>query len=172
MKRLFQNNPLHITTSVFLFWKGIVPLLIITLLAIELSQPHLRLPWTWTYVELLLSTGFGAPLFLMFTNGFIDNDTATIVFIVVIFTLIIAFLVFCVLFAINRSCSNAGSIGLFILCVLDLPTNFIVIDYLCEEWWSYLVFIVFNIAILISLVILRRSRQGARTWLNKMPDSI
>ena len=171
MKKIFQSKPLHITTSVFLFWKGIVPLLIITLIVIELSPPHSSLI-SQTYAELLLSTGFGTPLYLMLIGGFVGNDTATIVFIVVVFTLIIAFLVFCVLFAINRSCSNAGSIGLFILCILDLPINFSIIRYICEEWWSYLVFIVFNIAILISLVILRRSRQGARTRLNKMPDSI
>ncbi len=172
MKRLFQNSPLHITTSVLLFWKGIVPLLILMFIAIELSPPHSSL-LSDTHFELLLSTGYFTPWFLiMVLGGSSETLIASIIFIGVTLIMFIAFLVFCVLFAINRSCSNAGSIGLFILCILDLPINFIIIHDICEEWWPSLVFIVFNIAILISLVILRRSRQGARTWLNKMPDSI
>ena len=159
MKRLFQSIPAHIITSALMFWKGFSLILWILL---DLSR-------TGCGMEVFASTGSFTPLWLMLVAGLSNNRTFLIAMLIAICISILAFWVFFVLFAINRSCSSAGSIALLVFCIIDLPITF---TSSLSQWWTALLCIVFHAALFISMAVLRRSRPGARDALDTVPNSL
>ena len=160
MKPLFQSRPLHLTACILLFWKGTS--IIIWLLLQEFGMLGIRQDFFW-------STGFASSFGL--TVGAVLSESRTIL-IVTLVAMCLAFLVFWVFFvllAINRSSAGVASVGLFVLCVLDLPTT---VACSFSRWWSILVCIVFHAAIFITIALLRRSRSGFSLVLSKIPESI
>lgn len=160
MKPLFQSKPLHITTCILLFWRGIS--IIIWLLLQEFGMIGIG-------AGFFFSTGFVSSVGLPVAAAFSESRTFLIVVLAVICLAFLTYWVFFVLLAINHSSAGFASVGLLVLCVLDLP---ITVAWSFSQWWSILVCIVFHAAIFITVALLRRSRPGSRIWLNKIPNSI
>ena len=160
MKPLFQSRPLHLTACILLFWKGISR--IICFLLQEFGM-------IGNIEDFFISTGFGSSLVLVVAGAFSESRTFLIVALAVMCLAFLTFWVFFVLLAINRSSAAFASVGLMVLCVLDLPMT-VVCSF--SQWWSILVCIVFHAAIFITVALLRRSRPGFSLELSKIPESI
>lgn len=160
MKPLFQSRPLHLTACMLLFWKGTS--IIIWFLLQEFGMLGIG-------EGFFFPTGFVSSLGLIFAAAFSESRTILIVALAAICLAFLAFWVFFVLLAINRSSAGFASVGLLVLCALDLP---ITVAFSFSQWWSILVCIVFHAAIFITVALLRRSRSGILIWLNKIPNSI
>lgn len=160
MKSLFQSKSLHLTACILLFWKGTS--MIIWFLLQEFGM--LRFGESF-----LFPTGFVSPLGLIVAGVFSESRTFLIIALAAICLAFLSFWVFFVLLAINRSSAGFASVGLLVLCGLDLP---ITIACSFSEWWSILVCIVFHAAIFITVVLLRRSRPGVPVPLSEIPTSI
>lgn len=159
MKPLFQSRPLHLTACILLFWKG-TSIIICFLLQVGMLGIG---------EGFFFPTGFVSSLGLMVAAAFSESRTFLIVALAAICLAFLAFWVFFVLLAINRSSAGFASVGLLVLCALDLP---ITVAVSFSQWWSILVCIVFHAAIFITVALLRRSRSGILIWLNKIPNSI
>jgi hypothetical protein len=161
MKPLFQSRPLHLTACILLFWKGIS--IIIWLMLLEFGMIG--------NIEdyFFISTGFGSPFALVVAGAFSESRTFLIVAFAVMCLAFLTFWVFFVLLAINRSSAGFASVGLVVLCVLDLPMT-----AACSfsQWQSIFLCIVFHAAIFITIALLRRSRPGFSLVLSKIPESI
>ena len=105
----------------------------------------------------------------MAAAGFSDNNAFAFVAFAAFVLTFLAYWVFFVMLTANRSGAGVASVGLLVLCGLDLPTT-VTISF--NQWWSFLVCVVFHAAIFITVVLLRRSRPGAPTQLNETPVSI
>lgn len=160
MKPLFQSRPLHLTACILLFWKGIS--IIIWLLLQEFGM-------IGNIEDFFISTGFGSSFGLMVGAVFSESRTILIVTLAAMCLAFLVFWVFFVLLAINRSSAGFASVGLVVLCALDLPMT---VACSFSRWWSILVCIVFHAAIFITIVLLRRSRPGFSLVLSKIPESI
>ena len=160
MKPLFQSRPLHLTACILLFWKGIS--IIIWFLLQEFGMLGIRQDFFW-------ATGFASSFGLMLGAAFSESRTILIVTLVAMGLAFLVFWVFFVLLAINRSSAAFASVGLVVLCVLDLPMT---VAFSFSQWWSILVCIVFHAAIFITIALLRRSRPGFSLMLSKIPESI
>ncbi|MBR5774554.1 MAG: hypothetical protein IKY44_06865 [Clostridia bacterium] len=157
MKSLFQNKLMHIITCVLLFWKGI------SLVFWFLIDGRGAL------ADFFSSTGFFSPVWMVIIAGFSVGRTALIVALVVGCIAVLAYWTFFVLLATNRSVAGVGSMGILVIWILDLPLSFVGST---AEWWMVLAFVIFNAAIFFSMVVMRRSRQGARDWFERPPKSI
>ena len=160
MKPLFQSRPLHLTACILLFWKGTS--IIIWLLLQEFGMLGIS-------EYFFFSTGFMSSFGLMVGAVFSESHTILIVTLVTMCLAFLVFWVFFVLLAINRSSAGFASVGLLVLCALDLP---ITVAGSFSRWWSILVCIVFHAAIFITIALLRRSRPGFSLVLSKIPESI
>lgn len=160
MKTLFQSRPLHLTTCILLFWKGIS--IIIWFLLQEFGMLGIS-------EDFFFSTGFVSSFGLVVAAAFSESRIFLIVALAVMCLAFLTFWVFFVLLAINRSSAGFASVGFLVLCALDLP---ITVAYSFSRWWSILVCIVFHAAIFITIALLRRSRPGFSLVLSKIPESI
>lgn len=160
MKPLFQSRPLHLTACILLFWKGTS--IIIWLLLQEFGMLGIS-------KDFFFSTGFGSSFALVVAGAFSESRTILIVTLVAMCLAFLVFGVFFVMLAINRSSAGVASVGLLVLCTLDLP---ITVACSFSRWWSILVCIVFHAAIFITIALLRRSRPGFSSVLSKIPESI
>ena len=160
MKSLFQSKPLHLIACILLFWKGTS--IIIWLLLQEFGMLGLG-------KDFFLSTGFASSFGLVVAAAFSESRTFLIVTLAAMCLAFLAFWVFFVLLAINRSGAGFASVGLLVLCALDLP---ITVACSFSRWWSILMCIVFHTAIFITVALLRRSRPGFSLVLSKIPESI
>ncbi len=156
----FRNKPLHLASCILLFWKGI------SVIACILMQELGILDFD---NALFYSTGFMSAFGLMIAALFSAGDTIAFVVLTVVSLAFLAYWVFFVLLAINQTGAGVASVGLLVFCVLDLP---ITVACSFEKWWSVLVCVVFHAAVFITVVLLRRSRQGVAMPLSKMPTSI
>ena len=118
---------------------------------------------------IFISTGFMTSLSLMAAAGFSDSNAFAFVALAAFGLTFLAYWVFFVMLTANRSGASVASVGLLVLCGLDLPTT-AAISF--NQWWSFLVCIVFHAAIFITVVLLRRSRLGVPTQLSELPDSV
>ena len=160
MKPLFQSRPLHLTACILLFWKGTSIIIWLLLQKFEMIG---------NIEDFFISTGFGSSLALVVAGAFSESRTILIVTLVAMCLAFLVFWVFFVLLAINRSSAGVASVGLLVLCALDLP---ITVACSFSRWWSILVCIVFHAAIFITIALLRRSRPGFSLVLSKIPESI
>ncbi len=160
MKPLFQSRPLHLTACILLCWKGTS--MIIWSLLQEIGMLGIS-------EDFFFSTGFGSSLTLVVAGAFSESRTFLIVALAVMCLAFLAFWVFFVMLAINRSSAGVASVGLLVLCALDLP---ITVACSFSQWWSILVCIIFHAAIFITVALLRRSRPGFSSELSKIPESI
>ena len=160
MKPLFQSRPLHLTACILLFWKGasIIIWFLLQEFGILGSGEGFFFP-----------TGFASSWGLMIATAFSESRTFLMIALAAICLAFIAFWVFFVLLAINRSSASFASVGLLVLCALDLPMTVV---WSISQWWSILVCIVFHTAIFITVALLRRSRPGISLELSKIPKSI
>lgn len=157
MKSLFQNKVMHVITCVLLFWKGI-SLILWILFDVNAAR-----------ADFFMSTGFGFPYYTMLTAAASGSRVPAIVILSVGCMAFLAYWIFFVLLATNRSVAGVGSKGILIMLILDLPMAFALSTL---ELWMFLVFVIFNVAIFIFLIVMRRSRQGARDWFDRPPKSI
>lgn len=160
MKSLFQSKPLHLTACILLFWKGIS---VITWLLLK-GVGILGIREGFFY-----STGFMSPLSLMVVAAFSDSRPFFFAVLAVMCLAFLTYWVFYIMLAINRSGAGVASVGLLVLCGLDLP---ITVGCSFTQWWSILVCIAFHAAVFITVALLRRSRPGFPTQLSQMPASI
>ena len=160
MKSLFQSRSLHLTACILLFWKGIS--IIVWLLLQEFGMFGIG-------NDFFSSTGFVSSFALSVAAAFSESLTFFIASLAVLCLAFLVFWVFFVLLAINRSGAGFASIGLLVLCALDLPLTF---AFSLSQWWAILVCIVFHAAIFITIALLRRSRSGFSLELSKIPKSI
>ena len=159
MKPCFQSKSLHFTACALLLWKGISLLLLLPLIDSGIS---------WM-PEFLYSTGLSSLVFLVLAAAFSGSTTLGIAALVVAGIFFIAYWIAFALLAANRTHANGASVLLMILCALDLPLTFL---YAMDYWWLIPVFLVFHIALFISLIMMRRSRPGVTVPLNEIPKDI
>lgn len=160
MKAMFQSKPLHLTACILLFWKGIS--LFVGLLLRMADMPK----WIGC---LFYPTGFVSAFALGIVAAFAEVSVLIVVLWALLGVAFLAYWVFFVLLARNRSGAGFASVGLLVLCALDLP-----ITVLCSlgDVWLFLACFVFHTALFIVLVLLRRSRPGTPVPLSKPPASI
>ena len=115
------------------------------------------------------STGFVSSLTFLFAAAFSDSRTLFFIVLAVMCLVFLAYWVFFVLLAINRSGAGVASVVLLVLCALDLPLT---VGSSFAQWWSFLVCIAFHTAVFITVILLRRSRPGVPVQLCELPDSI
>ena len=159
MQPCFQNKPLHLTVCLLLAWKGIS-----TIVWFLLDNAGI-----FGYEGFFLSTGFISHLCLLMIAAFSESRTFFFVALAVIIVALIVYWVFFILLAINRSGAGVASVALLILCGLDFPLT---LDFSFSGGWSSLLSIAFHVAILLTVVLLRRSRPGVTVPLNKIPKDI
>ena len=157
MKPLFQSRPLHLTACILLFWKGISIIILLLLQGVGDVEYFFS------------STGFASAFGLLAAAAFSDSRTLSIIFLAGLCIASLAYWVLFALLAINRSSAGFASVGLVVLCVLDLPMT---VACSFSQWWSILVCIIFHAAIFITIALLRRSRPGFSLVLSKIPESI
>ena len=160
MKVLFQSRSLHITACVLFFWKGIsvfVWFLLQEFGMLEIGEGFFFSTGLTSYIDVLLGAAFSY------------SRTLMIVALAVVGVAALAYWAFFVLLVINRTGAGVASVGLLVLCALDLPLT-VCISF--EQWWTILVCTIFHTAIFIVTALLRRSRPGRPVELSKIPDSI
>lgn len=158
MKTMFQSKALHLAACILLFWKGISLLLCFLLRGADLLGEG---------AELLSCTGFLSAFALAVVGAFAESRIVTYGLLAVVCLVVLVYWEFFILLTINRSGAGVASVGLLILCGLDLPITAI---FSFAQWGTAVVFLVFHIALFITVVLLRRSRRGAPTQVNEVPD--